>query len=88
MRENLIEAQLIKRVAECGGITRKVKFEGRRGAPDRVVMLPGSIIFWVECKAPGEKPEDHQEREHKRMRAMGQSVVVIDSYAAIEELLA
>lgn len=98
MRERDIERHLVKRVKELGGEVRKVQWIGRRGAPDRLVMLPldwyvdrtghatGSPI-WVELKAPGVKPEAHQLREHKRMRAMGQRVEVIDSLEAVEELL-
>lgn len=97
MRESVIEKHLVKRVKELGGEVRKVSWIGRRGAPDRLVMLPLTPLsagkphegraIWVELKATGEKPEPHQEREHKRMRAMGQRVVVIDSIEGVEELL-
>lgn len=40
MRESAIEKHLVKRVEELGGEVRKVKWIGRRGAPDRLVMLP------------------------------------------------
>lgn len=86
MRESKIEKHLAKRVEELGGECRKLRWIGRRGAPDRLVMLPGLTCF-VELKAPGEVPEPHQEREHKRMRAMGQRVEVIDSIEGVEELL-
>jgi len=43
---------------------------------------------WVELKATGVKPGAHQLREHERMRAMGQRVVVIDSIEGVEQLLA
>lgn len=38
--ERQVEARLVKRVAELGGEVRKVQWIGRRGAPDRLVMLP------------------------------------------------
>jgi hypothetical protein len=96
MRERDIEQHLVKRVKALGGEVRKVQWIGRRGAPDRLVMLPdpgpGKGVFnnawWVELKAPGVKPEAHQLREHVRMRAMGQRVLVIDSIEAVERLLA
>ena len=77
---------------------RKVKWIGRRGAPDRLVMLPPGRLLageyfgparttWVELKAPGKTPEPHQEREHKRMRDMGQRVEVIDSMEGVDNLL-
>lgn len=40
MREHEIEAYLTAQVAKVGGETRKVQWIGRRGAPDRLVMLP------------------------------------------------
>ena len=122
-RERDIERHLVKRVKELGGEVRKVQWIGRRGAPDRLVMLPGFHLslkpaaelatkepralewlrhaqqqlaaalpesgrcVWVELKAPGVKPQPHQLREHERMRAMGQRVVVIDSTEGVEELL-
>lgn len=93
MRESEIESYLVKRIKELGGEVRKVKWVGRRGAPDRLVMFPRLTTshfrcpIWVELKAPGEKAKPHQEREHKRMRDMGQRVVVIDSIEGVEELL-
>ena len=104
MRESSIEDYLVRRVRELGGEVRKVQWIGRKGAPDRLVMLPPGIVvypgpefgytIWVELKAEGlaalfpHTPHERQQhREHERMRAMGQLVVVIDSYAGVEELL-
>lgn len=87
MRESHIEQYLVDRVKALGGEVRKVKWIGRNGAPDRLVMLPGKTLF-VELKAPGEKVKPHQHREHERMRKMGQRVVVIDSIEGVDEVLA
>lgn len=108
MRERDIEKYLVTRVAAIGGEVRKVKWIGRRGAPDRLVMLPecydpfdgsGSSrcpakTVWVELKRPGglatfpkNAHERKQDREHKRMRKVGQRVVVIDSLEGVEALL-
>lgn len=102
MRESKIEAYLVKRVKALGGEVRKVQFIGRRGAPDRLVMLaaqrltnslecawckPLGQAVWVELKATGVKPEAHQVREHARMRKMGQRVEVVDSFARVDEVL-
>lgn len=86
MREALIEDYLVKRVSAEGGEIRKVKWIGRRGAPDRRVMLPGACS-WVELKATGVPPEEHQIREHNRMRACGEDVRVIDSKEGVDELI-
>jgi hypothetical protein len=44
MRERDIERHLVKRVKELGGEVRKVVWKDRRGAPDRLVMLPGRYL--------------------------------------------
>lgn len=88
MRESTIEAHLVKRVKALGGEVRKVQWVGRRGAPDRLVMLHWGRPVWVELKAPGEKPRPAQLREHTRMRHFGLRVEVIDSLEAVERLLA
>lgn len=100
MKERDIENHLVDRAVRLGGEVRKVKWIGRRGAPDRLVMLPPRPFhnrfdtIWVELKAPGKKAtfpadahERQQDREHNRMRAMGQRVEVIDSIIGVEELL-
>jgi hypothetical protein len=103
MLEREIEAHLVKRVKELGGECRKVSWQGRKGAPDRLVMLPAAVAhllfdtqtIWVELKAEGlaalfpHTPHERQQhREHERMRAMGQRVVVIDSHEGVDALLA
>jgi hypothetical protein len=86
MRESEIEKYLVKKVKALGGEVRKVKWIGRRGAPDRLVMFPPNHTEWVELKATGKIPEPHQYREHKRMRDMGQTVFVIDSLEGVDAL--
>jgi len=102
MLEKDVEDYLARRVREVGGECRKVTWQGRKGAPDRLVMLPPIVdgrvtdrTLWVELKAPGlaalfpHTPHERQQyREHERMRAMGQRVVVIDSIGGVDELLA
>lgn len=87
MRERLLEEYLVRRVTQAGGEIRKVQWIGRRGAPDRVVMLPGGTLIWVELKSPGRKPEPHQAREHTRLQAVGQDVRVVDSLEGIDNLI-
>jgi hypothetical protein len=43
MRESKVEAHLTKRVKALGGEVRKVKWIGRAGAPDRLVLLPYEV---------------------------------------------
>ncbi|EAS6351712.1 VRR-NUC domain-containing protein [Salmonella enterica subsp. enterica] len=78
-RESLIEKHLVAEVKKTGGVAYKFVSPGRRSVPDRIVLLPGGRLVFVECKAPGEPPRADQLREHERLRALGFSVVVLDS---------
>lgn len=72
-------------------IFRKITWQGRRSAPDRCLMIPqteympGQTI-WVELKKPGEKPSRAQLAEHARMRAAGQKVRIVASFADVEKI--
>ena len=94
MRERDVENYLVTQVKRRGGEVRKVKWIGRKSAPDRLVMLPDRGCYWVELKAPGKRAtfpsnahERAQKREHDRMRAMGQEVFVIDDYSGVDFIL-
>lgn len=79
IRESTIEKHLVAEVKKAGGMAYKFVSPGRRSVPDRLVLLPGGRAVFVECKAPGEKPRHEQLREHERLRALGFTVVVLDS---------
>ena len=87
MRERDIEAYFKRQVENIGGEVRKVNWVGRRGAPDRVALLPTGEVWWVELKATGKHPQPHQVREHIRMRKMGQRVYIVDSFEGTDSLL-
>ena len=102
MRESTIENYLRKRVHALGGQIRKVKWIGRKNAPDDRVMLPAEMrgkyltynpprAFWVECKAPdADMNTPHvraQLREHKRMRDRGEIVHVVASFEDVDRVL-
>lgn len=89
MRESTVEDYLDRRVREEGGETRKVQWLGRRNAPDRRVMLPrAGFPCWVELKAPDGRATTGQKREHKRLRELGETVHVIDSFEGVDALFA
>ncbi|MDE9432756.1 VRR-NUC domain-containing protein [Xenorhabdus bovienii] len=79
IRESVIENHLVKEIKKAGGIAYKFVSPGRRSVPDRICVLPGGRVVFVECKAPGEKPRPDQLREHEKLRALGCEVVVLDS---------
>lgn len=78
MLEKTIEAALVKRVKELGGIAEKFTSPQKRSVPDRLVTLPDGVIIFVELKAPNKKPSPKQALDHERRRALGCDVRVID----------
>lgn len=87
MREARVETALVRGVKRAGGEVRKLKWLGRRHAPDRMVMLPGGILHFVELKAPGKKARAGQAREHERMRKLCQLVFVLATLTEVEYYL-
>ena len=86
MRESQIEAYLVKQVHEHGGETRKVKWIGRVGCPDRIVFLNG-LIIWVELKTQSGKVSLSQSREIKFLELHDQFVFVIDSKFEVDYMI-
>lgn len=84
MKESVVERYFVKRAKALKLLVRKVRFLDRRGAPDRVLLLPNGIIFWVELKAPKKGPTVQQVREHFRLRRAGQSVYILSSKEEVD----
>lgn len=88
MRERDVEAYLVQQVKARGGLVRKVLWIGRRGAPDRLVLLPGHWPFLLELKAPGRKPSEQQAREMARLASFGLPTAWADSFARVDAAIA
>lgn len=83
--ERDVEDYLKNEVKKHGGEVRKLKWIGRRSAPDRLVFLQG--VYFVELKRPGEKPRPDQIREHVRMQKKGARVCVLDSKEQVDSFI-
>ena len=87
MKESVVEAALVERARALGGIAMKFTSPGRNGVPDRIVILPGGRLVFVELKGHGGRLSPGQVREHARLRELGQVVVVVDSVEQVEGFL-
>lgn len=85
-RESQVEAYFVEQWTKLGGITRKIKYIGRRDAPDRLAVGAGWSGF-VELKAPGEKPRSSQKAEFDMLKAHGLNVEVLNSYEAVNKFI-
>ena len=87
MRENVIERALVDEVKRRGGMAFKFNSMGCNGVPDRLVLLPGSRIAFVEVKAPGEVMRPLQKRRKRQIEVLGFPVYCLDSLEGIEVIL-
>ena len=87
MRENKIEAKLKQMVEKQGGIAPKFVSPGLSGMPDRLVLLPGGQIAFVEVKASDKVPRPLQEARHRMLRKLGFKVYVLDDAGQIGGIL-
>lgn len=87
MREKIIEQHLVKAVKNSGGIAPKLVSPGFDGMPDRLVLLPGGKIGFVELKAPGKEPRPLQVARHGLLRRLGFKVYILDAPEQIGGIL-
>ena len=99
--EGLVQKYCMEQLKKRGCLVRKISYEGRRGCPDLLVLVPEFIgksrygeddkdprtIFLEIKKDEQTEPDPHQQREHERMRAVGADVRVIGSKAQVDELV-
>ena len=87
MREKTIEQKLVQAVKAMGGLAPKFTSPGFDGMPDRIVLLPGSVIAFVEVKRHGMKPTPLQESRHGLLRQLGFKVYILDDASQIGVLI-
>ena len=87
MREKTIENKLVQAVKGVEGIALKLVSPGFDGMPDRLVLLPGGKLAFVEVKAVGCKPRPLQESRHGMLRRLGFKVYILDDLEQIGGIL-
>ena len=78
MLEKTTEQKLRTAVKNLGGIALKFVSPGMSGVPDRLILLPGKRLAFVEVKAPGETMRPLQVKRKRQLEALGFSVYCID----------
>lgn len=87
MREKYIETKLVKAVKSMDGLALKFVSPGFDGVPDRLVLLPGGKIAFIELKAPGETLRPLQVRRKRQLEGLGFLVYCIDGPEQIGGIL-
>ena len=87
VKESTIEEYLRLQCKKRGWLCEKFTSPSKRSVPDRLVTVPGGVMVFVELKAPGKKPTKLQAEDHKKRRALGCTVEVIDTKEAVDKFI-
>lgn len=82
------EAYLCKEAKRHGGRAYKFISPGCAGVPDRIVVLPGGRIFFVETKSQGKTSTTLQKKIQCELRELGCTVYAeIDTKQKVNEIM-
>ena len=87
MRETAVEKHLNVEAKKRGGMSVKFVSPGLDGVPDRLVLLPGGKLAFVELKAPSKKMRPLQVHRAKQLIALGFRVYCADRKEMIGGIL-
>lgn len=85
--EKSIERYLVEQAKQNGLLCLKYSNPNMVGYPDRLLVLPGGSVVWVELKSKGRKPTKIQQIRMGELTGMGHLVEVIDNKADIDKLI-
>lgn len=77
--EKEIEAKIVLFAKAHGLIVYKFTSPSKRSVPDRIFVLPGGRVFWMELKRRGQKTTPAQSVEIEKLRKQGATVYVVDN---------
>lgn len=84
--EGIIANNLRLEARAKGLFIRKCRWEGRLGAPDYIILRNGKAFF-IETKAPGEKPRRSQLAEFGKILENRCPVFVVDSFESAKKVI-
>lgn len=84
MRETKVEKRFTTRVKGLGGWAIKI-LPSVSGLPDRMAILPGGKVIFVELKAPKKTAAPHQTVVHAKLASLGCPVALLDTLEKVDE---
>ena len=85
--EKDVEAHLRNEVLKLGGKAYKFVSPANRSVPDRIIIMPGGRVIFVEVKTTKGKLTKGQEREIKFLADMGCSVFTVYGKKEVDEII-
>lgn len=87
VREATVERKLVEGCRKAGAHAWKFVSPGRAGVPDRIVLLPGGGVIFVELKTTRGKPTELQKRTQQLLRELGMDVRILHGTVEVNEFL-
>ena len=78
MLEKTIEKKVCDYAKSKGMLAYKFTSPARASVPDRLLITPSGVTFFIEFKTKGKKPTAGQSREIARLEAQNVKVFVVD----------
>lgn len=88
MLEKDIEAHLVRKVRDAGGKAYKFVSPTNRGVADRLVVLPGGRIWFVEVKKLGGRLSPLQRIFLDEIKALGANYAIVWSKEDVDAFVA
>ena len=85
--EKTLEHSLVEKIRQQGAICLKLQGNMYADMPDRLILLRGGRVVFVELKSEGIKPRKLQLIRHEELRALGFKVFVIDTHEKLTQFL-
>ena len=85
--EKSLEKLVTKEILKVGGLSVKLLSTHFTGLPDRLCLLPGGRLLFIEVKTTGKKPSKIQILVHNKLRSLGFTVSVIDNSKDLKDLI-
>ncbi len=85
--EKAIEKYLTEQAEANGLLCLKYSNPNMVGYPDRLLVLPGGSVIWVELKSKGRKPTKIQQIRIAGLRNRGHYVWIIDNRKSVDSLM-
>jgi hypothetical protein len=87
MKESTLEKRLKVAVKESKGLCLKMPSQWYRGIPDRLILLPGGRVYFVELKTLINETSTHQKYYQLKLTKLGFNTYIIKGRNQLERFI-
>lgn len=87
MLESDIEDRLVTQVRQMGGVAYKWVSPGNSGVPDRIIIMPGGRVWFVELKTDTGRLTSNQKMQLRRLKAREVNTFVLRGMSGLNEFM-